>query len=473
MNANIKTIGKGLCLSIALASGLAAHAQLVDVDQDFKYFGCVGDFRVTDIFTGETETQEKTTPVIPGSDDESDPYLYVALQYMQPLEIAYSDKQLTLTTYVHQKCFDQSVTTYVKRSGNIIWFQTKTYEIGNSPTYNCDCTKKASSTVKDIEPGYYYIIANDAVYIAELLGKVDKVLGLENMLIEPYIARNDAEWVFYREGAGGEDPLFVRMRMKETPYPYSLNKEHKLYYCVGDYDESRAVWTGEVWLNTPSRLGLNLIPLEHPFAKGEDRYPLVSDDPASWDNPVSCMGIGATYSFNAEPGMVWDFSKWWAQSPQVVDIKETKVDGRPSLHYFFDNGLQLVYGVGPVGTDYASNFCYPAFDLPEGEAPLRFLYMRSLKDDHIIYGDPTLDPSYKGSAKLTEANDSAWIENAVELGIEAEGEGEVMVYSLNGQLIASQHGIDRVTIGRSQLDAGIYIVVATANGLHLTRKIRI
>lgn len=469
---NNKTIARLSCLVAAIAMSLSLRAQLVDLNQDFKYFGCVGDVKAKDNINSLPSYDDSADR--PARENFADRYLSYALLDIEPLEIEYSNGQLTMTKYVPQDCFDNSITAYVKKSENIIWFHTQTFMIANTGE-NCECTKMVSSTVSDIAPGNYYIIASDAVYRVDLTEKLSMKLSGEDMLLEPYSLRDDAEWVYYREGEDHENPLFVRMRMtkpKNGPASYDERyKKFELYYCEGEYDQKNAVKVSEAELATPSSLGLNVIPLEHPLASGEGSYSVISDEPGSWQNPASCLGISPYYNFNSTPSMVWDFAKWWAQYPQIVDIKETKVDGKPSLHYFFNNGLQLVYGVGPVGADYASNFCYPAFQLPEGVAPLRFLYMRSLVDDHIIYGDPSLDPSYKGSTQLTEANDNAWIENAVEFGIVADGEAEVRAYSLSGQEVASQKGFGRVTIERSQLDAGIYLVVASADCLHLTRKV--
>lgn len=113
----------------------------------------------------------------------------------------------------------------------------------------------------------------------------------------------------------------------------------------------------------------------------------------------------------------------------------------------------------------------PAVDLPEGTIPTVFLYLRSLEDNHLIYGDAYLDPSYNQFNSLQELNNEIWFEDNTEFGVIAVGESRVSVFDLKGHKVAEQLGSDKVTIKREQLDTGVYIVKCTGPQVQLTRKI--
>lgn len=464
-----KIVIKLLCsIIICLNFAVPGKAQLIEVKQDFSSYGCVKDVdAIPDYRTALNEVEPCRS--VQNIDLSDKTYIDGLSSIIKPLEFKYSSGNLTFYIYEKLDCVGQSLTPTIKRSGNVIWLHTEIFT-GENGYFACSCTKKYESTIKGVAPGLYYIITNDAVYRTELFDDIEKELTLSDMLTCPFTLRDDAEWVYYRERGINDAPQFIRMRLVQEKT--SGVKRYNVYYCDGDFNQDKAINVGFAHMPVPSSIKLSSILLNNNLLDNPGgSVPILSQGVQDWNNPGCELGVYPIYNFNSSPTITWDFAKWWAQYPNVTDIKETTVDGLPSLHYLFDNGLELVYGVGPVGCDYASNMMYPAFELPEGEAPLRFLYMRSLKDNHIIYGDPTLDSSYKGSDKLTEAADKAWIENALEFGIDSEGEAEVTVYSPNGMTIASQIGHGRVTIERSLLETGIYIVTAVAPGFHLTRKL--
>lgn len=70
------------------------------------------------------------------------------------------------------------------------------------------------------------------------------------------------------------------------------------------------------------------------------------------------------------------------------------------------SGFQVkwVPGIGPVGDDYASTLVYPIYDLPEGCEPTRLLYVRDIKTNEILWGDPSLDKDYQSVGETLADN---------------------------------------------------------------------
>lgn len=378
------------------------------------------------------------------------------------MSYSYSNGKLTIKFNRDLSCSGEWIQAHLMRSDNIICLSEEYFTDFDSVA-DCICNIEFTVICDDLSEGDYYFIASKGCYKIKLSEGCTGVITPEEDSNEYIPLNEDLEWVYYNAGKSIDDSKIIRMRLQHLT---DAENAYSVKYCIGDYDENNS--------NT-----LNCIIKEDQYKSRISSYSLdgcvypsillgLND---SWNNQLSNQRFFDTYIFGSSPSSMYESQKAWYVYNKIVDVKPTVVDGKQSFHYFFDNGLQLVMGVGPVGNDYASNLVFPACDLPEGTIPTHFLYLRSLKDNRIIYGDPNLDPSYSGTSPLIETNDAAWFDNGIEFGFQFKGSGILTVYDVNGKCVAEQRGIDSISMEYSQLNTGIYLVRAIAPGLMLTRKI--
>ncbi|MBD5212652.1 MAG: hypothetical protein HDS74_06110 [Bacteroidales bacterium] len=119
-------------------------------------------------------------------------------------------------------------------------------------------------------------------------------------------------------------------------------------------------------------------------------------------------------------------------------------------------------GIGPIGENIASNPVYPIYVLPDSGTPTSLLYVRDLRTNKILWGDPSKDKDYMLGAGGVAAGPASLQVRASKGVISVECAGGFRVYGADGRV---------VTEGKGSLSAdvpsGIYIVVGEGE----TRKI--
>lgn len=383
------------------------------------------------------------------------------------LEISFSDKHLTAKGQRIICCGGEELNCEIQRSGNIIWLEEK-ITVADAVT-SCLCLMEFSVELNEELPeGDYILITSKGTTEVSLKDGMQLVLTKSDFNTDFIDFSTQTEWVYYNPGIDGNTPHFIRMRLFKD-FENRFVNSYDVKYRLDSADFTDADKCGVIYSYKDSYSSIQL----NTTLTGEHPSLLIGAHP-DWNEMRNFESAYFEMDFCANSFPFYDFSSNETIYPQIYDVRETIVDGKPSLHLFFTNGLELVRGVGPVGDSYTSNFIIPAIEqLPEGTVPTRFLYIRSLEDNRVLYGDATLDPSYSSFSGLQEINDKAWVDDGSEFGITSDTPATVKVMDLSGNCIASQTGTGKVTIERDQFDSGIYIVVCTASGLHLTRKIAI
>lgn len=429
----------------AAAISIPVHAELTPFKATTEKFGCVGTRTEVDAL-GEKD-----------------------------LHITYANGLLTVEGTHEIACGGESIETTIQLSDNVLTVITTGVIDEDDSLTDCMCpTKFTASLETTIPEGDYTIIySNGSVWSAEIKEGADLLLLADNTASSGMALRENSEWVYYNDASHD----LVRVRIHDVPSKYGA--EPHLFACIGDatsvFDIETAIPVSYISHCSEDSFvtAFYSYDLELPTTLPSILAGYAEDSSTQWPKTLTVSNRDHNYiNFcNTLSASLYDRYANASTKTNVRDIDIYEVEGEQTVCLEFDNGSQWLKGVGPIGDSYASNLIFPAYNLPKGVAPTRFLYLRDLTDGHIVYGDDSIERELAASSGVVEIGVSLWFDDGNQFGVHNSGETRIYVRDTSGLCVASMFGTDGASVERSQLDAGIYLVTVSSPACRLTKKI--
>lgn len=310
----------------------------------------------------------------------------------------------------------------------------------------------------------------------------------ESALPQKDIPAYSREWVNYNARANGGEGKFYRMRFDGTK-EISGREYHALkLYTTDKYVAEEAETIAYMDINDDKAVVLPAdVDIESEFwATG---LPVASTNPSQWKifakNEPQTVYFRMSQKYMNDTFTAYDFLKEQSHYSHVMDMYFTQeaygvvwscdvwkfrtshdLDGNITYRAFW------VENVGATGDHYASNLPYPQYELPDGAEPTHFLYVRDIATNEVLWGDPSLDPTYLGVKEIAGDKSGILCQSAPqEVRITAPGLFSVTAWQPDGRNVLSLSATDTLTIPADELPSGVVILRVTAGDAERSFKL--
>ena len=401
----------------------------------------------------------------------------VALEDYGTIGILYSNNTLSISLNAWE--FNCGVTDFkptVTIENGIIDIITNS---GITTPMWCYCPYNISFDLNEIKPGSYIIRMFGSEWSFEgdiRLFSLDLTDGAVIHLTEDETSHSsffneNTEWVYYNEDGSGNTNIF---RLTYTGDNESANPYKGWINMRYDNDpalnETIAEITGYTW-DSP-----RVLPLKETLPTILRHYATPSERFNVWDegadkssrfyisfNPFANVGESAFYR---------DFFTRTMENVTVKSVEAVEIDGSLRLKFTADTGYEWIEGIGAVSPKMPQSIVFPAYAGEFNETEMtRLMYVRDLRDNHIIYGSPAKDPNWSPAGVASIADREECLNVAADRIIfSGEGVVEISVYDIDGKKITSVTGSGDTELSTSALLPGVYIAEAVTGKNVVTRK---
>ena len=329
----------------------------------------------------------------------------------------------------------------------------------------CLCHFDLKFDIENIKPGKYLTRIITDSSDGNILFEIELDENLNITLSEESICANatfneNTEWVYYNENENGDINIF---RINYICDNGSMNPDKGFIKMTYGKDMDSSEIIASIWEYSmaftcvyPESETLPVI-LRH-YATPNERADIWNDGDIKQE-----FSIGNNLAIQSgESTFYRDFFTRTMENLTVKSVEAVEIDGRLRLKITAENGYEWIQGIGSVSPNMPQSIVFPAYAGEFNETEMtRLMYVRDLRDNHIIYGSPAKDPNWS-PAGVTNIADSDGCLNVTADRILFSGEGdvEISVYDMDGKKLASVSGSGDTELYTSALLPGVYIAEA-------------
>ena len=338
----------------------------------------------------------------------------------------------------------------------------------------CLCHFDLKFDIENIKPGKYLVRINADLSEEDYrLFEIELDEGLNVTLSEERTCANDSfnentEWVYCNENETGDVNIF---RLTYT----NANDDTDKGFIKMTYNDNTTsaetiatVWEYNMCVTrvSPESETLPLI-LSH-FATPNERVEIWNDGDMKYEFDI-CNDLSVQIG---ESKFYRDFFSRTMENITINKIEAVEIDGSLRLKITAENGFEWIQGIGAVSPKMPQSIVFPAYAGEFNEIEMtRLMYVRDLRDNHIIYGSPAKDPNWSpaGVANIADREECLNV-TADRIIFSGEGAVEIFVYDIDGKKLASVTGNGDTELSTSALLPGVYIAEAVTGKNVVTRK---
>lgn len=338
----------------------------------------------------------------------------------------------------------------------------------------CLCHFDLKFDIENIKPGKYLTriipyeaYEEDRLFEIELDENLNVTLSEESTYAKETFNEN-TEWVYYNENENGDSNIFRLTYTSATDNPEKGFIKMTLDKNM-DYAEIIAsVWEYNMRITRvcPESETLPII-LRH-YTTSNERVDVWNDG-----DIIQAFDMGNNLTFQSgESAFYRDFFTRTMENITVKSVEAVEIDGSLRLKITAENGYEWIQGIGSVSPKMPQSIVFPAYAGEFNETEMtRLMYVRDLRDNHIIYGSPTKDPNWSPAGVASIADREECLNVAADRIIfSGEGVVEISVYDIDGKKVAEVSGNGDTELSIAALLPGVYIAEAVTGKNVISRK---